>query len=106
MILMFFTGICFVRRCLARFCPDLLSYRAVSGFPDTPSLRLASQSQLRQIQISQCIQHKQAMDILGQKLFPARWFTAALKISGGEVLLSHRYLPVVDNARIIADVSA
>ena len=41
---------------------------------------------------------------LGQKLLPARRLAVALKIPGGECLLSHRYLSVVNNARIIADV--
>jgi len=41
---------------------------------------------------------------LGRKLFPACGLAIAFKIPGGEGLLSHRFLFVVNNARINADV--
>jgi len=66
MLLMFFTGICFVRRYLSRFYRGLLFHGAVSALLDAPSLRWTSQSSSRHIQVGQRAQHEQGMGILGQ----------------------------------------
>ena len=41
---------------------------------------------------------------LGKKLFPMRRLAVTLKVISRKGLLSHRYQPMINNARIIADV--
>lgn len=66
MLLMFFTGICFVPSYLSQFYQDFLPHGADSVVPDAPTLRHVAQSSSRQVQIGQRTQHKQDMSILGR----------------------------------------
>ena len=62
--MLIFSWICFSRRCLARYYPDLRLYIAITAIPDAPSLRLVSQSAACQIQIGQCTEQNRALAFL------------------------------------------
>ena len=70
MLLMFFTGICFVRRCLPRTLSGYLLDCADSVIADAPSIRQTMLSSCL-IQIGQRAEYKQSVDILGRAAITA-----------------------------------